>query len=87
MLISNFSKLRLAFSYYTGLLHEATPTNHALMHEAYTVQMHIPSYCNNLRSQGGSLLNMKVGSEVNNIQVESTMCICAYTFPITVYLP
>jgi len=34
--ISNSSKLRLAFSYYTCLLHEATPTNHALMHEAYT---------------------------------------------------
>jgi len=28
---------------YTFLLHEATPTNYAFVHEAYTVQMHIPS--------------------------------------------
>ena len=50
---------------YTCLLHEATPTNYALMHEAYTVQMHIPSYCNNLHMQPMStLLDIKVESEV-----------------------
>jgi len=58
---------------YMCLLHEASPTNCALAHEAYTVLMQIPSYCNNLYSQGCSLLNVKVGSEVTNLQGESTM--------------
>jgi len=35
--------------------------------------MHIPSYCINLHSQGCSLLNIKVGSEAINLQVESTV--------------
>ena len=58
---------------YTCLLHEATSTNFAVVHKAYTVQMHILSYCINLHSQGCSLLNIKVGSEAINLQVESTV--------------
>jgi len=69
------------------LLHEATPTSYALMHEAYTVQMHIPSCCNNLCSQGCSSLNINVGSEVNNLQIERGPILCAYIFSITVCLP
>ena len=45
--------------------------------------MHIPSYCKTLRSQGCSLLNIKVGSEVNNLQIESTM----WTYTVHVFSP
>jgi len=73
---------------YMCLLHEASPTNCALAHEAYTVLMQIPSYCNNLYSQGCSLLNVKVGSEVTTYKVNQlcgpTMWIyfsCRCAFP------
>ena len=55
------------------LLHGAASTNFDVVHKEYTVQMHIPSYCINLHSQGCSLLNLNVGSEAINLQVESTV--------------
>jgi len=44
--------------------------------------MHIPSYCINLHSQGCSLLNIKVGSEAINLQVELTYYLHNYIFPV-----
>ena len=64
---------------YTCLLHEATPIIYALVHKAYiyAVQMHIPSSCNNLCSQGCSSLSIKVGSEVNDYRLNQ---LCMWTY-------
>ena len=81
--ISNSSTYTWSFSYMC--LHEAMPTNYAVMHKAYTVQLHIPSYCKNLRSQGCNKSG-KWGYQLTG-SINCVDLLCAYISPIIVNLP
>ena len=48
------------------------PTNYAVMHEAYTVQMHLLVIAKRMQPRV-QFIEYKVVSEVTNLQVESTV--------------